>query len=35
MTEMHLSQPRFTHCACGPFTKSEEKIRRFKETEDS
>ena len=35
MTEMHLRQPRFTHCACGPFTRSKEKIRKFKETEDS
>ena len=23
MPEMHLRQPRFTHNACGPFTKKE------------
>ena len=24
MPEMHLIQPRFTYCACGPFTKNKE-----------
>ena len=32
---MHLRQPRFTHGACGPFTKNKERIQKFKETEDS
>ena len=26
MSEMHLKQPGFTYSACGPFTKSKEKI---------
>ena len=32
MPEMHLKQPRFTYSACGPFTKSKERILKFKET---
>ena len=32
MLEMHLKQPRFTYSACGPFTKSKERIQKFKET---
>ena len=32
MPEMHLKQPRFTHSACGSFTKSKERILKFKET---
>ena len=32
MPEMHLKQPRFTYSACGPFTKSKERIQKFKET---
>ena len=26
MSEMHLRQPGFTYSACGPFTKSKERI---------
>ena len=29
MSEMHLRQPGFTYSACGPFTKSKEKIEQF------
>ena len=32
MPEMHLKQPRFTYSACGPFTKNNEKIKKFIET---
>ena len=32
MPEMHLKQPGFTYRACGPFTKSKERIQKFKET---
>ena len=32
MQIMHLRQPGFTYSACGPFTKNEEKIKKFKET---
>ena len=35
MPEMHLRQPGFTCKACGPFTKSKERIKKFKETGDS
>ena len=35
MPQMHLRQPRFTHSACGPFTKNKERIQKFKETGDS
>ena len=35
MPEMHLRQPRFTYSACGPFTKSKERIQKFKETGDT
>ena len=35
MPEIHLRQPGFTQSACGPFTKSKEIIRKFKETGDS
>ena len=35
MPEMHLRQPGFTYSACGPFTKTKERIQKFKETEDS
>ena len=31
---MHLKQPGFTYCACGPFTKNKERIQKFKETGD-
>ena len=33
MPEMHLKQPRFTYSACGPFTKSKERIEKFMQTE--
>ena len=32
MPEMHLKQPGFTHSACGPFTKNEERIKDFMAT---
>ena len=32
MPEIHLRQPQFTYSACGPFTKHEQRIQRFKET---
>ena len=35
MPQMHLRMPGFTHSACGPFIKNEERIRKFKETGDS
>ena len=35
MPEMRLRQPGFTYSACGPFTKSKERIQKFKQTEDS
>ena len=35
MPEMHLRQPGFTHSTCGLFTKSRERIQKFKETGSS
>ena len=35
MPEIHLRQPGFIYSACGPFTKSKERIQKFKEAEDS
>ena len=35
MPGMHLRQPRFTHSACGPFTKNKNRIQKFKETGDT
>ena len=35
MPEMHLKQPKFTYCACGPFTKNKERIQKFTETGDT
>ena len=35
MPEIHLRQPQFTHSACGPFTKHEQRIQKFKETGDT
>ena len=32
MPEMHLKQPSFTYSACGPFTKSKERIEKFMQT---
>ena len=33
--EIHLRQPQFTYSACGPFTKHELRIQKFKETGDT
>ena len=35
MPEMYLIQVGCTYSACGPFTKSKERISKFKETGDS
>ena len=35
MPGMHLRQPGFTYSACGTFTKSKERIQKFKQTGDS
>ena len=35
MPKMHLRQPEFTYSPYRPFTKSKEKIQKFKETGDS
>ena len=35
MPEMHLKQPGFTYCVCGPFTKNKKRIQKFKETGDT
>ena len=35
MTEIHIRQPGFTYSSCGPFTKTKERIQKFKETVDS
>ena len=35
MPEIHLKQPGFNYCACGPFTKNKEIIQKFKEAEDT
>ena len=32
MPEMHLKQPGFNYSACGPFTKSKERIKKFMQT---
>ena len=32
MPAMHLKQPGHTYSACGRFTKSKERIQKFKET---
>ena len=34
MPEIHLRQPQFTYSTCGPFTKHEQRIQKFKETGD-
>ena len=31
MPEIHLRQSKFTYSACGPFTKHEQRIQKFKE----
>ena len=35
LSEMHLTQTRFTYSSCGPFAKSKERIQKFKGNEDS
>ena len=35
MPEMHLKQRGFTYSACGPFTKTKERIKKFIQTEDA
>ena len=35
MPEMHIRQPGFRYSACGPFTKTKERIQKFEETGDS
>ena len=35
MPEMHLKQPQFVYSACGPFTRHEERIEKFKQTGDT
>ena len=35
MSEIHLRQPQFTYSACGPFTKHEQRIQKFRETGDT
>ena len=35
MPEMHLRQPRFTYCTCGPFTKHKERIKKFDQPGDT
>ena len=32
LTEMHLRQLEYTQSACGPFTKTKERMQEFKET---
>ena len=34
LPEIHLGPPGFTYGACRPFTKSKERIQKFKETGD-
>ena len=35
MPKIHLRQPQFTYSACGPFTKHEQRIQKFRETGDT
>ena len=35
MPEMHLRQPQFIYSACGPFTRHQERIKKFKQTGDT
>ena len=35
LPEMHLKLPGFTYSACAPFTKSKERIQKFKDTRDT
>ena len=34
MPEMHLKQPGFSYIACVPFTRNEQRIQKFMQTED-
>ena len=33
MPEMHLKQSGFAYCACGPFIKNKERIKKIKRQE--
>ena len=35
MPEMHLKQPGLTYSTCGPFTRNQERIEKFMETENT
>ena len=35
MPEMYLKKPGLTYSTCGPFTKNQERIQKFKETVDT
>ena len=35
MPELHLKQPGFTYSACGPFTRSKERIEKFMQTRNA
>ena len=35
MPEMHLKQPQFVYSACGTFTRHKERIKEFKQTDDT
>ena len=35
MPEVHLKQPGFSYSACGPFSKNNERIQKFKGTGDT
>ena len=35
MPEMHSKRPGFIYSSCGPFTKNNERIQKFKETGDT
>ena len=35
LPEMHLKQPDVTYSACGPFTKNNERIEKFMQTENT
>ena len=35
MPEMHLRQPQFVYSACGLFTRHKERIKKFKQTDDT
>ena len=35
MPEIHLRQPQFVYSACGPFTRHQERIKKYKRTGDT